>query len=111
MLQAVKEVTEWDVEYRQPNHTYLLDGDKILAYIKYHQGEPIYSKGKLTLSRTRRKFIPADINLFEVPEPESHLIPFKSSSGTTYFVDPHAKTCTCPGYKFHRKCRHLKEVA
>lgn len=110
MIQAVREVTEWKVGYRQPNHTYLLDGDRILAYIKHHKGEPIYTKGKLTIVRTRRKFVPADINLFEVPKPDKHLIPFQGSGGTTYYVNPIVKTCTCQGYKFHRKCRHLKEV-
>ena len=111
MIQALREVTEWAVDYKQPNHTYLLDGDRILAYMKYGKGEPIYMKGKISLVRTRRKFVPADISVFKVPEPAAHLIPFKSSSGTTYYVDPHEKTCTCPGYKFHRKCRHLAEVA
>lgn len=111
MIQAVREVTEWDVDYRQPNHTYLLDGDRILAYIKHHEGAPIYFKSKLTLTRTRRKFVPADMDLFVLPEKDPHLIEVKGSNGTTYFVNPIVGTCTCTGYKFHKKCKHLKEFS
>ena len=32
-MEALREITEWTgVEYRSPNHDYLLDGDKIIAY-------------------------------------------------------------------------------
>ena len=26
MIIALKEITEWNTEYKQPNHTYLVDG-------------------------------------------------------------------------------------
>jgi hypothetical protein len=56
-LTVIKEVTEWDVDYRQPNHTYLMDGEKVLAYQKWHQGEPIYYASKQKLIKSRRKFV------------------------------------------------------
>lgn len=34
----VKEITKWDVEHRQPNHTYLMDDkmSKTYGYFKWH---------------------------------------------------------------------------
>jgi hypothetical protein len=55
-LEVLKEVTVWAVDYRQPNHTYLMDGSKVLAYQKWHEGEPIYYTTPQRLIKTRRKF-------------------------------------------------------
>ena len=105
---AVREITQWNVEYRQPNHTYLLDGDKIIAYIKWHEGEPEYLRTPLKLDRRGRKFEELKINPFSV-KVESKLIEFKGSKGNSYFVDPEAQTCTCPGFTFRGDCKHIKE--
>ena len=110
-LVAVKEVTVWDVDYRQPNHVYLLDGDRIVAYQRWGEGEPIYTKHQARLDKRGRKFISLDKHPFKISyESESKLIEVKGSKGDSYFVDPDKRTCTCPGYTFRHTCKHISSV-
>lgn len=103
---AVQEITKWDSDY-QPNHIYLLDGDKIVAYIPNSHSQPIYMKGKLRLDRARRKFVELKKSPFVEVDIKSSVIKIKGSNGNTYFVDREAGTCTCPGHKFRGQCKHL----
>lgn len=109
-MEAVREVTVWEGVTRQPNHIYLLDGDKILAYIKWGEGKPEYLSGKIKIDRRGRKFVAADKTLFKKVKQESSLIEVKGSKGQVYSVDPEAKTCTCPGFTFRGDCKHIKEI-
>jgi len=110
-MEALREVTIWDVDYRQPNHIYLFDGSKVIAYIKWGEGDPVYFDRPGKLDKRGRKFVPADIALFGQVEPEeSKLIEFTGSSGGTYYVDPNAGTCTCPGFTFRGRCKHIEKV-
>lgn len=110
-MEAVREITAWAVEYRQPNHVYLLDGDRIRAYIKWGQGPVEWLSGKIKIDRRGRKFEPADISLFDVKDTKaSDLIEVKGSKGQTYRVDPEARTCTCPGFTFRGDCKHVKDL-
>lgn len=108
-MQILKEVTYWDVNYRQPNHVYLVDGDKIIAYQPFGEGEVRQSSGKIRLDRRGRKFLEIKSNAFDIPEEKSNLITVTGSKGNTYQVDPDAGTCTCPGYTFRNTCKHIKE--
>ena len=54
-LEVLKEVTEWKVDYRQPNHIYLMDGSRPIAYQKWGEGEPIYYTTKQKLDKTKFK--------------------------------------------------------
>lgn len=107
-MQAVREVTVWQGISRQPNHIYLMDGERALAYIKWGQGEPEWFKSGLRLDRRGRKFVPADIGLFG-RKTESRMIRVEGSKGAVYWIDPDAGTCTCPGFQFRGACRHIKE--
>ncbi len=109
-MEALREVTEWEVDFRQPNHIYLFDGSKVLAYIRWGEGEPIYFNTPGKLDKRGRKFVKADLTLFGPVEAKSKLIEFTGSTGGTYYVDPDAKTCTCPGYSFRGKCKHVEKV-
>ena len=106
-MEAIKEVTEWPEDMKpQPNHIYLMDGDKAVAYIKYGEGNPLFFSSPFRLVRSRRKFIKADVSLFG-QQKKSNLTEVKGSKGDSYFVDYDARTCTCPGFQFRGLCKHL----
>jgi hypothetical protein len=107
-MQALREVTEWKVDYRQPNHIYLMDGDKAVAYIKWGESEPEYFKNPIRIDKRYRKFEPADIGLFK-QRPASTLVEVAGSKGKVYLIDPIQNTCTCPGFTFRGTCKHTKE--
>ncbi len=111
-MEALKEVTEWAVEYRQPNHTYLMDGDKAVAYKVWHTGEPFYFKVPSKLDKRYRKFEKADISLFDVEEQKKDpvVLEVPGSKGATYLVNTEDRTCTCPGFTFRGSCKHTKEL-
>lgn len=109
-MDAFREVTVWKDVSRQPNHIYLMEGDKIHAYIKWGEGKPEYFKTPLRIDKRGRKFVKADAKLFKEVEVDNNLIEIKGSKGNSYWVDPEAKTCTCPGFTFRGNCRHITEV-
>ena len=109
---AIKEITEWKEVSRQPNHVYLMDGEKAVAYIKWGEGEPFYFKTPMRLDKRYRKFIELKgaEDPFKAQTIKSELIAVTGSKGNTYFVDPETKTCTCPGFTFRGACKHTKEL-
>ena len=112
-MEALKEVTAWDVEYRQPNHTYLMDGDKVVAYIRWHEGVPEFFKTPRKMDKRYRKFEKVDISLFEVEDKKDPMVvEVKGSKGQTYFLsNPGGEWhCTCPGFTFRGACKHTKEM-
>jgi hypothetical protein len=110
-MEAFREVTVWTgIEYRQPNHVYLMEGDKIYAYIKFGEGKPEWFKSPLRIDRRGRKFERADKRLFGRVKAKSDLIEVQGSKGNVYHVDPTAKTCTCPGFTFRGSCKHITEL-
>lgn len=108
---TLKETTVWK-DGNTANHTYLLDGDKMVAYIRKGTTEPFYFKSPIKgFSRSYRKFVElkgAD-DPFKAQTIKSELIKVEGSKGNTYFVDPEAKTCTCPGFTFRGSCKHVVE--
>ena len=113
-MEAVREITQWTgVDYRAPNHDYLLDGDRIVAYRPWGTGEIKILKGKLKIDRRGRKFEKLKDNPFEAlqhTERGPEIREFKGSKGNSYFVDVEAKSCTCPGFTFRGACKHLAEI-
>jgi hypothetical protein len=101
-MEALRETTDWAT----PNHTYLLDGTTLVAYIKQGTSEPFYfSKGIKHFDKRGRKFVPADKGLFEASA-STNLIEVQGSKGAVYYVDPELHSCTCPGFTFRGKCKH-----
>jgi hypothetical protein len=56
-VEVIREVTEWAVDYRQPNHVYLMDGERVIAYQKWGEGLPIYFDHKAKFDKRGRKFV------------------------------------------------------
>lgn len=108
-MEALREVTVWKESY-QPNHDYLLDGDRIVAYRPWGTDEIRKLSGKIKIDRRGRKFIKLDPSPFDIKEDkESMVIEVKGSKGEIYYVDTESKTCTCKGFQFRGACRHLAE--
>lgn len=107
-MEAVKEITEW-ADGTTANHTYLLDGTNLVAYIKKGTTTPFYFKSPIKgFDKRGRKFEVLKKNPFKV-EVKSELREVKGSKGNSYWVDDHAKTCTCPGFTFRGSCKHLEQ--
>ena len=90
-----------------PPHIYLLDGNKLVSYIKSGESEPFYFKNPIKgFDKRGRKFATVTPNPFKV-KAQSNLIKIKGSNGNEYTIDPEEKTCTCPGFTFRGTCKHV----
>lgn len=133
-MKILREVTKWDVEYRQPNHTYLVNSkNQIIAYAKWHSQKDIeVLNGKLNLDSRYRKFeevshsaLAKIAKTVEDEKPEkvkrvatANIRLFKVLSKTknkTYVVEYNvvgkSLMCGCVGYGYRRKCSHVEAVA
>ena len=114
MMEAVREVTAWTgVDYRAPNHDYLLDGDKIVAYRPWGTAEIRTLKTGIKIDRRGRKFEKLDPNPFEITAAvtaDPTVVEVQGSKGQIYRVDTAAGTCTCQGFTFRGQCKHVAEI-
>ena len=123
-VKIVQEVTDWKVPYRQPNHVYLLSGDRLLAMSKWGKGRPEYFANPNRIDRRGRKFVELTKNPWkfdlsiavesEVEQrPEGQTWTVIGSKGNQYTVswDSGRWSCTCPGHGFRGRCRHVDEVS
>lgn len=122
-LKIIEEVTIWDVPYRQPNHVYLVSGDKVLAYSRWGESKPEYFTNPNRLDRRGRKFVEVKKNRWKFDltvriEPEvagrsqGQIWTVTGSKGDEYTVslDSGRWSCTCPGHGFRGRCRHVDEI-
>lgn len=106
-MEAVREITEWKSDV-QPNHVYLLDGSKMVAYMPWGKGAPFYFKKPMGFDRKGRKFEKLKKNPFkQVVEDTRRKV--EGSKGAVYWVDDEAQTCTCMGFSFRSTCKHLSK--
>ena len=102
-MEALKEITGGQF----PAHTYLLDGNNLVSYIKKGETEPFYFKNPIKgFDKRGRKFESVTPNPFRV-KTQSNLIKVKGSKGNEYTIDTDAQTCNCPGFTFRGACKHL----
>lgn len=108
-MQALRETTVW--AGNTANHTYLLDGNNLIAYIRAGTSSPFYFKSPIKgFDKRARKFELVTPNPFEVPAVASHVITVVGSKGQVYTIDTSEGTCSCPGYTFRGACKHVKEL-
>jgi len=114
MAKFIKELTEWSDA--TPNHTYLVvdTREKMLGYVRCDTGVLQMFKKPLPFDVRRRKFKEV-ANTWGYVEPElvntANSWQIKSSSGNVYTIERSGDrlSCTCTGFKFKSKCRHVTE--
>jgi len=110
-MQAFRETTDWG-NSATPNHTYLLDGTSLVAYIKQGDIQPYYFRSPIKgFDRRGRKFVELSDNPFEpgLEAVDASVIRIEGSRGQIYTVDTQQASCTCPGFTFRGSCKHVKE--
>ena len=122
MLKIYQEVTEWKgVEYRQPNHVYLMSGDKAYAYSRWGESKPEYFRNPTRMDKRGRKFIEVKKNSWgfdlkilaqEEERPQGETWEVQGSKGDIYTVSllNGRWSCTCPGATFRSTCRHITQT-
>ena len=87
------------------NHIYYVtDGGTCVAYDR-GQGKETFSSPK-SFDRRGRKFVTLE-TIVEVPEVVAGERIVQGSGGKQYVVNDQAGTCTCSGFKFRGRCKHL----
>ena len=114
-MEALREITVW-ADGSTSNHTYLLDGTNLVAYIKLGEAEPYYFKQPIKgFSKSGRKFETLKVSPFAQPKSLEPMPWIKrvqgSKPGVFYTVNTEEGTCSCQGYTFRGACKHVKELA
>jgi predicted nucleic acid-binding Zn finger protein len=116
MLEILKETTVWS-DRSNANHTYLLEGTKIIAYAKFGGDEVQVLKTQIKIDKRYRTFVKTKhygLEKFIKKTPiKSNTRVFKVVSKTKeYFVElsDYNYTCTCTGFNFRGKCKHITAV-
>jgi hypothetical protein len=124
-VKIVQEVTDWKVPYRQPNHVYLMSGDRVVAMSRWGKEPPEYFANPNRIDRRGRKFVEVKKNPWrfdlstrsdldqKVDHPRGETWEVLGSKGNRYTVsrDSGRWSCTCPGHGFRGRCRHVDEVS
>ena len=109
-MDAYLEITDWG-DTKAPNHTYLLDGTNLVAYIKQGETTPFYFKNPIKgFDKRGRKFELLKQNPFKVTVSDANTKQVTGSKGEVYTIDLDAKTCTCAGFTFRGTCKHTKDL-
>ena len=100
-MEAVVEITGGQFH----PHTYLLDGNNLVAYVKANETTAFYFRNPIKgFDRRGRKFKPGNKSLF-TKEKASNAKTVIGSRGQTYTVT--AESCTCPGFTYRATCKHM----
>jgi hypothetical protein len=131
-MEIVKEITQWLVDYRQPNHTYLVNNkNQIIAYAKWHTNEIEILKSRKVLDKRYRKFETSKhaglsklskqftdekIEKPEQVKPTENVRVFNvKSNDKVYTVTFNKKSktvsCACIGFNYRRYCKHSDAVS
>ena len=115
-MKFFQETTKWPSD--TPNHTYLLSDDKskMYAYVRVGTKDVFTFKNPIRIDARGRTFKAVE-NTFKYVMPEAVLSQnpqwkVKGSKGDVYLVErtEHGLTCSCSGFKFRGKCKHLSMI-
>ena len=118
-MKAFQEITEWDCEFVVPNHVYFLSDskDKMYGYVKAGTGEiqEVKKPYRFHVRGRRFKEVPDiwNVTVDETEPVEGRNWIVAGSKGASYTVtENHGLwTCTCAGFKFRNRCRHVEEIS
>jgi hypothetical protein len=114
-MKTITEITEWNLDYTIPGHTYFVSDskDKAFAYIKAGSNTIEEFNKPYRFSTSGRKF--KEINniwgFFPKEETVEGFVKIAiGSKGEKYTITEVAGMlqCSCPGFKFRGKCRHIE---
>jgi hypothetical protein len=112
----VKEITEWVDSGKSCNHTYLMSDnmETIYGYFKWNNpNEFELLKTPLKIDRRYRKFKILQTG-YNFPDKKSNNKTWiiTGSKDNKYVVsqDKRGYNCSCVGYKYHGKCKHIEQV-
>ena len=111
-MKVLQETTKWK-QGTQPNHVYLVDGDKMLAYQPWGTGTVVHFDRALRFDQARRKFseLAFDHAVWGGCAQQQHVVHVAGSNGAVYTVDTVSATCTCTGFRYRGSCKHLAIAA
>ena len=135
-MEIIREITQWQVDFRQPNHTYLINAkNQIVAYAKWHSKTDIQVfKSRNVLDKKYRKFeivkhasLSKLIPKFQhedkkeaaekiMPSENIRVFNVKSKSKNKTYVVTFSKiskqiSCGCTGFGYRMTCSHVKAVS
>ena len=128
MFKILKETTEWICDYTVYNHTYLLDPkNRIIAYYNVKDKTIHKLNSPYIIDKKYRKFVETKhVGLSKlIPKYDTQDTPeekeFKPKYDRTFNVKSGEKvytvglsnqnlTCSCTGFGFRRKCKHVEAV-
>lgn len=119
-MKYFKETTEWS-ESKVVNHVYYMKDDKSAAvgYLKFGTGNLIKFSKPMKLDTRGRKFEvlkmkaePDSVYFGPKEEPKKDVITVQGSNGKEYYLEKVGSkyTCTCPGFTFRHKCKHVDNM-
>jgi len=119
-MKAFLEITEWDSDFAVPNHVYFLNDSKDKMYGYAPSGGTQVQKMKTPYRfHTRGRKFKEVKNTWNFRAEEKESRPagrtwqVAGSKGSEYTVSLELGTwsCSCSGFKFRGKCRHVEEIS
>ena len=118
-MKTITEITEWNLDYTIPGHTYFVSDskDKAFAYIKAGSNTIEEFNKPYRFSTSGRKFKEINNTWGFFPKEELVLVgethKVLGSNNAIYTVtdDVGVWSCTCPASKWQKNdCKHIKEL-
>jgi hypothetical protein len=109
IMKAYREIDTYK-DFDLPDSILYLKGDMLYATKSPDSGIRVLTT-PLRIDRRGRKFV--ELKNVEMPDLNSQVevIEVEGSTGKTYYITmTETPSCSCPGYQFRGKCKHVKEL-